>query len=330
MLSFVFSFEKKNRNNLGQCESHNTRHHPTKSQLPKSAWFGFGDDGDYTVTDWDSKKLDLAKSLSKRKDAILAIEFVIAIGNQSDWRNAPTEEHPYGEPKAGMLEIIQSLAYGAKEAAEKEFGAENVVGVNLHLDESTPHVHVVVTPIRDGKLQAKHWTGGVKACEELRERMWFSVNKATPCSYVRGNDAGGEPHDATKAAGAPSGPKAEKIGFLAAGAALLDLRIQVKDLGKKVLELSRRVASLFSSLKKSEIKRKKDKEAAADALSAMHKSARDQEQSHSKKMTLLAKNYDEKVARLESSLTEQRSMNDTLAKRNNELLLSAARNKFAT
>jgi hypothetical protein len=328
MLSFGLSFEKKNRNNLGQCEAHNCRLHPTKSQLPKEAWFD--PKGFYIISKWDHEKTDRAKGLSHRKDAVLAIEFVFQLGNQSDWRHPSSEDYPYGRPKEGMRSIVKALAKGAKEAAILEFGAENVVSVALHLDESSPHVQILVVPVSNGKLQAKKWTGGHKACEQLRERLWASVNKHTPCDYIRGNEGSGKPHDASRAAGAPNAPRPKQTGLLAAAAALLDLRAQVKDLGKKVMELSKQVASLFSSLKQSEIKRKKDKEAAADALSAMHKSARDQEQNHFRKVTLLEKDHHAKVTRLESSLNEQRSMNDTLAKRNNELLLSAARNKFAT
>lgn len=34
------------------------------------------------------------------------------------------------------------------------YGAENVPGGFVHMDETTPHVHVPVVPVRDGKLQA--------------------------------------------------------------------------------------------------------------------------------------------------------------------------------
>lgn len=329
MLSFVFSFEKKNRSNIGQCEGHNTRGHPTKSQLPKEAWFD--EESNYTVTPWDSKKIDLAKALSKRKDAVLAIEFVIAVGNQSDWRDAPTEEHPHGKPKTGMKGIINTLAYAAKEAAEKEFGRENIVGISLHLDESTPHVHVVVTPIKDGKLQAKHWTGGVQACEELRERMWFSVNKTTPCNYVRGNDGGGEPHDATKAAGAPGGPKLERRGFIAAGAALsalLDLKRQLKDLKETIVGLRGQIAGLFSNLKKSELAKAKALKERDAAVTASQKIAAESEQKSKLASDKLSSKYEDKLARIEAALAEQREMNSILAKRNNEMLLAAAKAKF--
>lgn len=61
----------------------------------------------------------------------------------------------------------------AKKAIEKQFGKENIIGVALHRDETTPHLHAFVTPIQtmnDGtkKLNAKNWTGGKQKMVELQ------------------------------------------------------------------------------------------------------------------------------------------------------------------
>lgn len=37
---------------------------------------------------------------------------------------------------------------------QERYGKENVPGGFVHMDESTPHVHIPVVPVRDGKLQA--------------------------------------------------------------------------------------------------------------------------------------------------------------------------------
>lgn len=44
---------------------------------------------------------------------------------------------------SGVLEFIQG-----------RYGADNVLGAYVHMDETTPHVHVPVLPMIDGKLQA--------------------------------------------------------------------------------------------------------------------------------------------------------------------------------
>ncbi|MGN5281844.1 plasmid recombination protein, partial [Aeromonas dhakensis] len=101
----------------------------------------------HTKVEWDQGKLDAASALAKRKDAVVAIEFIIQVGNQTDWREDPTPECPEGPPID-------------KAWADQEFGPENVVSIQLHMDESTPHFHVIATPSKDGKLQAKAWLDG--------------------------------------------------------------------------------------------------------------------------------------------------------------------------
>lgn len=42
---------------------------------------------------------------------------------------------------------------------QKQFGKENVIAATLHMDESTPHIHAVITPIdENGRLNVKKFT----------------------------------------------------------------------------------------------------------------------------------------------------------------------------
>lgn len=50
----------------------------------------------------------------------------------------------------------------------KTFGKENVAHIQLHLDETTPHLTFFAVPNKDGRLNARHWLGGK---EELRKRQ---------------------------------------------------------------------------------------------------------------------------------------------------------------
>lgn len=53
----------------------------------------------------------------------------------------------------------------------KEFGAENIVRATLHLDEKTPHLHIVAVPLtKDGRLSAKEVFGDIKALSERQDR----------------------------------------------------------------------------------------------------------------------------------------------------------------
>lgn len=249
-MKFSMGIKKHGRASIGIAEGHNTRLHPTKSQLPRSAWLS--PEGRIEVVAWRGEQVDAARALARRKDAVTAIELVLQVGDQTHWREMPTAEHPHGKPKAGMKAKMRELALAASEVAIKEFGAGNVVGIDLHLDESSPHVHIVVTPITtDGKLQAKKWLDGKATCAKLRRRIHDTVNRRVPCTYTPG-EPGGEPHDPQKAAG---GPSARKPAPGLAGAAMEALtRIsEVKELKGEVETLGSALQQAFSRNKRLEL-----------------------------------------------------------------------------
>ena len=187
---------------IGRAEGHNLRLHNTQSQLRKAAWFT--PEGRHEVEPWRPDVLARAKGLAKRKDAVQAIQFVIQIGNQTDWRHEPEQDFPEGRPMK-IADAMNSAARGIRAWVEQEFGEDNCVGIDLHTDESSPHFHVVVTPVRDGKLQAKAWLDGSRKLAALRKRAWQAVNAHIKCEYSPGAP-GGAPHDPTKAAGQTPAP----------------------------------------------------------------------------------------------------------------------------
>lgn len=201
-LSFTFAVDKMQSPSIGRAEGHNLRLHNTQSQLRKAAWFT--PEGRHEVEPWRPDVLARAKGLAKRKDAVQAIQFVIQIGNQTDWRHEPEQDFPEGRPMK-IADAMNSAARGIRAWVEQEFGEDNCVGIDLHTDESSPHFHVVVTPVRDGKLQAKAWLDGSRKLAALRKRAWQAVNAHIKCEYSPGAP-GGAPHDPTKAAGQTPAP----------------------------------------------------------------------------------------------------------------------------
>lgn len=260
-MKFSMPIEKKNRNTIGQVEGHNCRLHSTKSQLPSEAWFT--KEGKLELLPWRADLLAEAKSLSVRKDSVLAIQLVLQVGNQDEWRDEPTVEHPYGRPIADSSGLIDRLCDGALAAAIKEFGAERLISVVLHTDETSPHVHVLVAPIVDGKLNAKKWLNGSSACGALRERLHSSVNRHLACEYEKGAP-GGLPHD----------PSLARSGVVSSG---LFSKIKDKVLGvdelKTLRATSRRLGNdlqrSFSSLKRAELRAVKLAEENALAVSKL-------------------------------------------------------------
>lgn len=220
-MKFTLGIDKKNRGNIGQAQGHNARSHATKSQLPKPAWLT--PKGLHTIKAWDAKLVDEAKDLAKRKDAVLAIELVFQVGNQTDWREVPDREHPEGKPRRGNSARMNALIAGVNAAVASEIGWDRVISAELHTDESSPHLHVIFAPIQEGKLQQKHWVDGPKMCGQLRERLHAQVTKHLPCEYTKGA-AGGEPHDPEKAAGKRT--NAGEVASLKTTIAMLEQQVQ--------------------------------------------------------------------------------------------------------
>lgn len=201
-MKLTLAIKKHTAKSTGYCQSHNTRLDTPKSQIEeKEAWFG---GKAASSSEWREDRLEKARALAKRKDAVVALELVVQVGNQADWRELPTPEHPYGKPKKPPPIELQKMALAIGEAVKAEFGKDNLVNASIHLDESTPHMHLVVTPIHDGKLNQKHWIGGYTAITSLRERLHERiVDGGIACEYTPGGP-GGEPHEADLGAGAPA------------------------------------------------------------------------------------------------------------------------------
>lgn len=67
--------------------------------------------------------------------------------------------------------------------AEATFGKQNIIYSVVHYDEKTPHFHICLVPIKDGKLNASHWLDGPAKLNKLHD----SLNKALkPLGLDRG------------------------------------------------------------------------------------------------------------------------------------------------
>lgn len=75
-----------------------------------------------------------------KEDTVLAVEVMMA--TSPDWWDAQGPEGSDSRKKAGAKWFNENLRY-----LRERFGEENVLSVALHLDEKTPHMHAIVTPI---------------------------------------------------------------------------------------------------------------------------------------------------------------------------------------
>lgn len=246
-MKLAIAIQKHDRTSSGRCQSHNTRQRDPWSQQPQSAWLT--KQGRHQVLPWRGERLEAARGLARRKDAVVAIELVIQVGNQTEWRDPPDGQHPHGKPRRWPVDLNE-LSKAAREAVEAEFGAGNIVGLDLHTDESSPHLHAVVTPIWEGKLQAKHWLDGPAKVAAIRKRLHATISRRVQCEYSPGSP-GGEPHDPRKAAGQPGGPQVAP-GILRRLSGALDASTALAEARRRIVELEQRVQSLFSRLKAAE------------------------------------------------------------------------------
>lgn len=78
----------------------------------------------------------------------------------------------------------------------QKYGKENIVRFTLHMDEKTPHIHVITVPLTsDGRLSAKSYANGKKA---LRELQTDYAQKMEPFGLERGLERVGVKHESAQ------------------------------------------------------------------------------------------------------------------------------------
>ncbi len=95
-----------------------------------------------------------------RKDAVKMLEFLVA-------------------PSDNSLDLNTSKAFlnDSYEWLCDRFGRENVIADTVHLDETTPHMHVVVVPLtKDGRLSAKDFTGTAVKLQKMQDDFFEKVS----------------------------------------------------------------------------------------------------------------------------------------------------------
>ena len=97
-----------------------------------------------------------------RRDAPVAIEYMITASPEAMARLSKQEQEQY---------FAESLNF-----VEARHGTRNRLSAVLHLDETTPHLHMLVFPEREGKLDAKSFFK-LPALTELQDEFAIKVGK---------------------------------------------------------------------------------------------------------------------------------------------------------
>ena len=93
-----------------------------------------------------------------RSDAIKSLSLVLTGSNKHMHKI-------FAHKKARKYWLEQSFKF-----ISEEFGKENIVRFDLHMDETTPHLHVVLVPLTsDGRLSAREVMGNKARIKALRK-----------------------------------------------------------------------------------------------------------------------------------------------------------------
>lgn len=103
-----------------------------------------------------------------RKNAVLAVDHLLT---------ASPEYFRDKGMKPGQFNVDKTKQWAKKSIAwlKDQYG-DNLVSASLHLDESTPHIHAVVVPMHDDKLNAKHYFGGRYKLSKMQDSYHKSVS----------------------------------------------------------------------------------------------------------------------------------------------------------
>ena len=105
---------------------------------------------------------------SIRKDAVRMFQVSVNLGQYDDkWNRTVLGK----DEKDKMVEVLKNDIYPM---LVDEFGGEdNVLGAAIHMDESTPHLHLDVVPLTsDGKLSAKSFIDGPTELSK-KQQVWL-------------------------------------------------------------------------------------------------------------------------------------------------------------
>ncbi|MBM2574653.1 plasmid recombination protein, partial [Pseudomonas aeruginosa] len=83
----------------------------------------------------------------RRKDAVLAVEYVMTASPEWWAKATPQQQAAFFDQAQGWLAA--------------KYGADRIVTASIHRDEATPHLSAFVVPLtQDGRLSAKEFIGG--------------------------------------------------------------------------------------------------------------------------------------------------------------------------
>ena len=143
-----------------------------------------------------------------KKDAVLAVDLVLQASpavffpkiKKEAWTQEQIDKSSYRPASRGpvdMAAVHDFQAAGLRWAAD-HFGAERIAEVALHMDEASPHLHIIVIPEENGRLRAASLIKGPDAARKMLDKMkpYFSdINGQALDRPIEGNPSAGKMYD---------------------------------------------------------------------------------------------------------------------------------------
>lgn len=185
----VIRMEKRKGAAISAIEKHNNR---TTEILPDGTEKQWAENADPNLTqdNISVKKyedLNLNQSIHKhlndlgitktRKDAVKALEILCTASPEYFNGNAFDDK-------------LTLFCEQANDFINERFGKKNVMSIDIHLDEKTPHIHFVVVPItKDKKLSAKTVCGNRKDYQKLQDDFSEKMKNLGLKRGIKGSNA---------------------------------------------------------------------------------------------------------------------------------------------
>ena len=167
----VARMQKMKSGNLGGAYRHNERifeNHSNKDIDPEKTHLNYElTDRDRSIPyDRQIKQYINDNKISKRalrKDAVLCNEWIIT-SDKAFFENMSPEQ-------------IKNFFETAKNFFAERYGNSNIAYAMVHLDESTPHMHLGLVPMQNGKLSSKSLFGSRDQLKEFQEAFPRYLNE---------------------------------------------------------------------------------------------------------------------------------------------------------
>lgn len=167
----VARMQKMKSGNLGGAYRHNERifeNHSNKDIDPEKTHLNYElTDRDRSIPyDRQIKQYINDNKISKRalrKDAVLCNEWIIT-SDKAFFENMSPDQ-------------IKNFFETAKNFFAERYGNSNIAYAMVHLDESTPHMHLGLVPMQNGKLSSKSLFGSRDQLKEIQEAFPKYLNE---------------------------------------------------------------------------------------------------------------------------------------------------------